>query len=245
MEWKEYASEIKEVLGLDGSPVAVTYSQKPATKPTKGKHRVCNALLRARDGAVIDLTAENSACNGGTWHLGLGERPKGESHKALQEFLVEGEKLVCSLAAFHRMQALTLPPPLGVAEHIIIAPMDKAEFRPDVVLFVCNAEQACRLLTLDGYETGIPPRTEMAGATCHQAIAYPIVSGELNVSLMDYTSRRIKGYKASDLIVSIPYHRFHGVMRSIPHCTAGTAKMEIPEAFRRLVGESALEGLED
>lgn len=37
---------------------------------------------------------------------------------------------------------------------------------------------------------------------CHQAVGYPIVSGELNVSLMDYTSRKIKGITKDDLIVS-------------------------------------------
>jgi len=76
----------------------------------------------------------------------------------------------------------------------------------------------------------------MAGSTCHQAVAYPVVTGELNVSLMDFTSRHIRGYKAEDLLVSIPYHRFHGVIRSIDYCTAGRAKMEVPEALFRMAG---------
>ena len=244
-EWQNYAGEIGELLGLKGSPVAITYSMEPPSKSVGGEYRVCDAFLHSRDGKVIDLTASTSACSGGTWHLGLGERPKGEADKALKEFLVNGEKLYCSIATFHRAQTLTTSPPLGLAEHVVMSPMDKAEFRPDMVLFICNAEQACRLVTLDGYDTGIPPRLEMSGSTCHQAVAYPIISGELNVSLMDYTSRRIRGYTAADLIVSIPYHRFLGVMRSVPHCTAGRAKMEIPESFRRLVGDEALRDLED
>jgi uncharacterized protein (DUF169 family) len=245
MQWKDYANQIRELLGLKGNAVAITYSMKPPSTSVDGKHRVCDAFLRARDGKVIDLTTSTSACNGGTWHLGLGERPKGEEDKALKEFLVNGEKLYCSIAAFHRAQALTMPPPLGLADHVIFSPMDKAELRPDVVLFICNAEQACRLVTLDSYDTGIPPRVEMSGSTCHQTVAYPIVTGELNVSLMDYTSRRIRGYSPEDLFVSIPYHRFHGVMRSVEYCTAGRAKMEIPESFRRLVGVDALRDLED
>ena len=245
MQWKDYAHKIRELLGLKGNAVAITYSMKPPSTSVDGKHRVCDAFLQARDDKIIDLTASTSACSGGTWHLGLGERPKGEADKALKEFLVDGEKLYCSIAAFHRAQALTVPPPLGLADHVILSPMDKAEFRPDVVLFICNAEQACRLVTLDSYATGVPPRTEMSGSTCHQTVGYPIVTGELNVSLMDYTSRRIRGYKPEDLFVSIPYHRFHGVMRSIEHCTAGRAKMEIPESFRRLVGADALRDLED
>ncbi len=245
MVWQDYAAEIRDVLELEGNPVAVTYSMKPPSEAAEGKHRVCNALLEARDGNIIDLTAATSACAGGTWHLGLGERPTGEADRALKEFLVDGEKLYCSIATFHRAQALTSPSPLGLADHVILSPMDRAEFCPDIVLFICNADQACRLITLDGYDTGIPPRIEMSGATCHQAIAYPVVTGELNVSLMDYTSRRIRGYKPEDLLVSIPYHRFLGVMRSIDHCTAGRAKMEVPESFRRLAGSEALADLED
>ncbi len=245
MEWKNYAEQIGKLLGLKGNPVAITYSMKPPSASADGKFRVCNALLLARDGKVIDLTVSTSACTGGTWHLGLGERPKGEGDKALKEFLVDGEKLYCSIATFHRAQVLTAPPPLGLADHVVLSPMDKAEFRPDIVLFICNAVQACRLVTLDGYDTGIPPRIEMSGATCYQALAYPVVTGELNVSLMDYTSRRIRGYKPEDLLVSIPYHRFLGVMRSIEHCTAGRAKMEIPEGFRRLIGPEGLRDLEE
>jgi uncharacterized protein (DUF169 family) len=246
MEWNDYGREIAEVIGLRGSPVGITYSMDPPPgAPAGGKLRVCEAFLRARDGETIDLTAETSACQGGTSNLGLGERPTGEGDRALKEFLVHGEKLYCSIATFNRAQSLGTNPPLGLAEHVIMAPLDTAELRPDVALFICNAEQACRLLTLDGYDTGIPPRIEMSGATCHQAVAYPVVTGELNVSLMDYTSRRIRGYGAEDLLVSIPYHRLHGVMRSIDHCTAGRAKMEVPEAFRRLVGPEALRELED
>jgi uncharacterized protein (DUF169 family) len=138
---------------------------------------------------------------------------------------------------------LTTQPPLGLAEHIILSPLKKAEFRPDVILFICNAEQACRLITLDTFDTGIPPKIEMCGSTCHQVVAYPVVTGEINVSLMDYTSRRIRGYQSEDLLVSIPYHRFYGVMRSIKYCTAGKAKFEVPESFRRLIGEEAIKDL--
>jgi len=243
-EWKDYGGEIREVLGLEGNPVAITYSMKAPSASSDEKYRVCDAFLQARDGKVIDLTASTSACPGGTWHLGLGERPKGEADKALKEFLVNGEKLYCSIAAFHRAQALAAPPPLGLADHIIFSPTDKAEFCPDIVLFICNAEQACRLVTLDSYDRGIPPRIEMSGSTCHQAVAYPVVTGELNVSLMDYTSRRIGGYKPADLLVSVPYHRLLGIIRSIDHCTAGRAKMEIPESFRRRAGATALCDLE-
>ncbi|MEM3593174.1 MAG: DUF169 domain-containing protein [Candidatus Jordarchaeaceae archaeon] len=234
MEWKEYAEKITKVLGLKGNPIAVTYSTKPPSKSTGRKCRVCDAFLHVRNGEIIDLTASTLTCPGGIWHLGLGERPRGEAAKAFKEFLVNGEKLYCSIATLHRSQVLTVEPPLGLADHVILSPLNEAEFRPDIVIFICNAEQACRLVTLYTYYTGIPPKTEMIGSTCHQAITYPLVSGELNISLMDYTSRRTQGYGPEELIFSTPYYRFHGIIRSIEHCSAGTAKSEIPESFQRL-----------
>lgn len=245
MEWRAYAEELRGLLKLKGYPVAVTYAMDAPSSAIGGRHRVCNALLAARDGAVVDLTAATCSCGGGTSQLGLGPRPTGEDDRALKEFLVDGEKLYCCIAAYHRSHALTPPPPLGLADHVVLAPMNRAELRPDVAVFICDAEQGCRLVTLDTYDTGIPPRPVMSGATCYQAVTYPVVSGELNVSLMDYTSRRIKGFKSSDLIVSIPYHRLHGVMRGVDGCTAGRAKMEVPASFRRSVGDDALAELED
>jgi uncharacterized protein (DUF169 family) len=238
MEWTRYAEEVRDVLHLEGSPVAVTFSPKAPSASDGKKHRVCDAFLKARAGAMIDLTAESSVCRGGSMYLGLIEPVTGADNDALNDFLVNGEKLFCSIAAFNRMKSLTPKPPTGMTTHVIMCPLEKAEVRPDLVVFLCNAEQACRLVTLDGYDTGIPPRLHMAGATCFQVIGYPIVTGELNVSVMDYTSRRIKGYKPEDLFVAVPYHRFHGIMRSIPRCTAGTAKMEIPESFRRAMSET-------
>jgi len=235
MEWINYAQEIKSLLNLEGSPIAVTFSTKPPASALAGKHRVCDAFLKARQGETIDLTSYTSLCRGGSTYLGLIEPPVGEEQDALFDFLVNGEKLACSVAVFHRMRALSPPPPTSLTAHVILSPLEKAEARPDLVLFVVNAEQACRLVTLDQYDTGIPPRIHMAGATCYQVIGYPIVTGELNISVMDFTSRRIRGYKPEDLFVTVPYHRFHGIMRSIPKCTAGTAKMEIPEAFRKMM----------
>lgn len=231
MIWREYSQRLKEVLSLEGSPIAVTYSMTPAAEATEGKHMVCRALPAARNGATINLSRESCACPGGVWHLGLGPRPSGEAFRGLQRFLVEGEKLFCSIAAFHRGMQLTSPPPLGLAEYVVLSPLERAEFMPDLVVFLCNAEQACRLVTLATYPDGVPPRTEIAGSACHMAIAYPLVSGEINVSLMDYTARKYMKYKPEELFVTIPYHKMAGLMWSIDRCSAGTAGVELPPGF--------------
>ena len=232
MIWQEYSKRLKEVLVLEGSPIAITYSMEPASGAKQERYAVCQALLDARDGAIINLSQESCACPGGVWHLGLGPRPSGEGDKLLKKFLVEGEKLFCSIATFHRAMALTTPPPLGLAEYIVFSPLEKAEIAPDLVVFLCNPEQACRLVTLATYPDGIPPKTEIVGSTCHMVIAYPLVSGELNISLLDYTSRKWQKYKPNELFVTIPYHKLPGLVGSIDVCSAGMAQVEFPTGFR-------------
>lgn len=231
MQWIEHSHRLKDMLGMKGSPVAITYSMEPASKSEPGKHSVCQAFLDARDGKTINLTRENSSCRGGTWHLGLGPKPEGDADKALKKFLVHGEKLFCSLAAFNRAMALAVQPPMGLAENVIFAPMGKAEYMPDLALFIVNAEQACRLIQLATYWDGVSPKMEMIGSGCHMAVSYPLVSGEINVTFMDWTARRMKPYAADELIVSIPYHKVPGIVEAIDVCSAGTAKLEIPPEF--------------
>jgi uncharacterized protein (DUF169 family) len=63
------------------------------------------------------------------------------------------------------------------------------------------------------------------------AITYPLVSGEVNVSFLDYTARKMKQFDPNELAVSIPYHHMPNVMASIERTSAGTAKTEIPPEF--------------
>ncbi len=233
MLWQEWSQRLKEVLELRGSPVAVRYSIEPGLRPTEGKHWVCDVIKEARQGKSITLTKENSACPGGSAYLGFTPRPEGERLRALQRFLVGGEKLFCSPVAFHRAVASTSQPPLGVADAVVFAPLEAIEAEPDLVVFLCDPEQACRLISLATYWTGISPRTEMVGSGCHMAITYPLVSGEVNVSFMDYTARKMKGYERGELLVSVPYHRLGGVVSAIPRCSAGTAERRIPPEFAR------------
>ena len=129
------------------------------------------------------------------------------------------------------MQGL-LPPPTGLAERILICPAEKAKIRPDAMLFLCNAEQACRLITLDHYWDGIPPSFEPGGSLCRSSIVYPIISGRTNATFGDWTARRMTGFSAETVFVTIPYERIENLLLAIPECSAGTAEVVIPEDLR-------------
>jgi hypothetical protein len=101
-----------------------------------------------------------------------------------------------------------------------------------LVLFFCNADQACLIITLDTYWDGIPTKTEFTGALCHSAISYPLISGQTNLTVGDWTARRHQDYGKDILLVTIPYERLTNLIKAIPLCTAGKAELEIPEDFK-------------
>ncbi len=70
MIWKEYSARLREVLGLEGSPIAITYSMTPASGDKKGMFWACQALRDVPEkGYIINLSEENSTCLGGTSSL--------------------------------------------------------------------------------------------------------------------------------------------------------------------------------
>ncbi|HEY5502183.1 MAG TPA: DUF169 domain-containing protein [Candidatus Anoxymicrobiaceae bacterium] len=233
--WKEQAREIAVTFSLEAKPVAITFTNDEVDigQQTK-KTWLCRALkLAAGKGSQFVIDRENSGCPGGSWHCGLSEPPSAQARRGLQEFLTRGEKLTHSIVTFQRMSDLGSSPPTGLSERIYVGPMDSAPIRPDIVVFVCNAEQACRLVTLDHYWDGKPIHAELTGSLCHAAISYPVVTGNTNLTLGDWTARRMQKYGPDVVFLTIPYERMENVVLAIPECSAGTAEVVIPEAFRQ------------
>jgi uncharacterized protein (DUF169 family) len=229
--YMEYSEKLKTMLGLRGSPVAITYTDEPAKDAEKGMHWACYGLIEASQGKTIDLNVETSRCPGGTWHCGLGPSPEGEGWKRLREFLVHGEKLCASYGALWRMRTDNLQPPYGLADHVIYKPLEKITGDPELVLFIVTPKQACRLTTLLTFHDGKAMRPELGGSTCHQVIGYPLVSGNPTLALGDWTNRRPEKFGADELFVVVPWYLMHNMMAAIPYCTAGDAKMEVPPEF--------------
>ncbi len=226
MIWQDYARQLKEVLALDGSPVGVTFSDVPAGNGKEPKIMACAAFYQAaRKGTTFNISAETCTCPGGSTFLGL-SAPSPERAALTRKFLIEGEKFSSCNASFFRGRALSQSqPPLGVAKYVVIGPLEKSEFKPDLVLFLCNPAQASRLVVLSTYETGIPLQGQLNGSTCGGAVTYPLSTGRVNVTFLDPSSRHlVKGFKDSDLIFSAPFFYVRSIVESIPLCTAGTAK---------------------
>jgi uncharacterized protein (DUF169 family) len=241
MEWQTWSARLTEVLELAKTPVAVSYTDAPPAGASTRKCRACGALMEASRGTVVDLSAENSACPGGSLYLGFRTNPP-DAQRALREFLINGEKLFASPAAIHRMTAMCkVKPPLGLADHVVFSPLEKAELRPDIVVVLCDAWQAARLVNLACYETGMPMECDPSGALCRSVIAYPIVAAKVNVSFGDVTARKALKQPPDELFVSLPFADLGSVMWALDRSTAGTAPTEIPAAMRQMIEESGAE----
>lgn len=226
MIWQAYSRQLKDVLGLDGSPVAVTFRNTAAVHGKGTRTMPCNAFYQAaRKGVTFNMTVETCSCPGGATFLGL-SAPSPQRALAVQRFLIEGEKFSSCAASFFRSRALSrIQLPMGISNFVVIGPMEQSEFKPDLVLFICNPAQASRLVVLSSYETGIPLEGQLSGSSCGAAISYPLSTGRPNISIIDPSTRHfVKGFKDSDLIFSAPFFIVRSIVESIPLSTAGTAE---------------------
>ena len=237
-DWQGWGKMLKQVLDLERTPVALTYTDEPPKGAASNRCRVCSGIFQASAGEVLDLTAGNSACPGGSLYLGLRQQPP-EQARTLREFLINGEKLLSCPTAIHRMQAMSkVKPPFGLAEHVVMSPLVSAELRPDIAIFICNAWQAARIVNLAYYETGMPMECDPTGALCKAVVTYPLVTGNVNISLGDITARKSERMSEDELFVTLPYAHLRSVADSVGKSSAGTAKAELPPSMQRVIEES-------
>jgi uncharacterized protein (DUF169 family) len=234
-EWQEWGKLLQQALDLSRAPIALTYTDAPPKGAATNRCRVCSAIFQASAGEVIDMTAETSACPGGSLYLGLRQQAP-EQARTLRDFLINGEKLLSCPAAIYRMQAMSkVNPPFGLADHVVMSPLATADLRPDIAILFCNAWQAARVVNLGYYETGMPMECDPTGSLCKAAITYPLVTGQVNVSFGDVTARKSERMAENELFVTLPYPHLRSVAWGLDKSTAGTAKGEIPQSMRRMM----------
>lgn len=234
-EWQEIALIFKELLNLETSPVGLACLNEPLPDATLEKARVCRAILEAAKGKTVKISRENNACFGAAWHLGFQQITDPKVAGMIKQFVVEGEKLFSSYSALDKLVSQMGPVPDNPRCHFLLAPLENFPLAPQLVIFVVNAECACRLLTLATFSDGLMPKIQIGGPTCRMAVVYPLLSGEVNVSFYDYTARKMCNVEKDKLLISIPYARIPQIAQNIERCTAGRAKIEYPQEFREFL----------
>jgi uncharacterized protein (DUF169 family) len=181
----------------------------------------------ARRGSTFYSSWKDILC-GGRINLGMGESPI----RKLDDFLVRREKLFGSKVAADELidSAITKAPNQG--KYLVFAPLEKASFTPDVVLFIGTPVQVSRIIFLNTFKTGRID-TLHGEPLCSGTIAAPITSGKLGVSFLDMACRSFGRYKPEEMVVGVPYHRLSHIIENLDLSSAGTAR---PSVFLRMAG---------
>lgn len=234
-EWQQFAQTFKELLNLEYSPVAINCLKEPVISSLEKKLRICRAILDAGKGKTLQIDKQNNACFGAAWHLGFNKLEDKKVLEMIKKFVVEGEKLFCTYEALDKLISQMEDVPDNSNSYFLLSPMEQTEIKPELIIFICNAEGACRLLTLVTFLDGLMPKIKIGGPTCRMSIIYPLLTGEPNLSFYDYTARKICNVEKDKLIISIPYKKISSLIDSIDRCTAGRAKIEYPVEFRQFL----------
>jgi len=234
-EWQDYALILKDLLNLEFSPVAISCLKGLIPEGSSKKMRICKAILDVGKAETLQIDKKNNACFGASWHLGFNQIKDPKTINMIKKFVVEGEKLFCSYQALDNLLSQMEEVPDNSNSYFILSPLEKAEFTPQLVIFIVNAESACRLLTLITFFDGNMPKIKMGGPTCRMSVMYPLLMGEVNISFYDYTARKMCNVEKDKLLVTIPYKKIPKIIESIDKCSAGRAKIEYPQEFREFL----------
>lgn len=234
-EWQEYSRILRELLNLEYSPVALSCVKGSVLKDADKKVRICRAILEAGKGEEMQVGKVNNACFGAAWHMGFQAISDPKIVNMIKKFVVEGEKLFCSYEALDKLISQMEPPPDNSDSYFLLTAMEKAEIKPQLVIFIVNAESACRLLTLVTFLDGNMPKIKIGGPTCRMSIIYPLTTGEVNLSFYDYTARKMCNVEKDKLLITIPYEKIPKIVESIEKCSAGKARIEFPPEFREFL----------
>jgi Uncharacterized protein conserved in archaea len=206
-----FGSEFKSLLQLSGSPVAVKLIPVGQESEIIDVYQKLDRQLRhcqitdhvRRTGEMFYTTLEEQQCKGGAAALGLTQ---------LSEKVRSGQFYCDSLHHFETVEAAkkTVDQIPFLEPHsnavVLYAPLEKATFEPDVVIFICTPKQA--MLLTQGYEFVDGGRIEAAfsgkQSVCSDAVAQVLLSGRPNVTIGCSGSRAYTKIMDGELLYSIP-----------------------------------------
>ncbi|MCD1296359.1 hypothetical protein CUJ83_15260 [Methanocella sp. CWC-04] len=215
--YEQLSSKLKNILGLKGSPVAVklvkSKEEIPAGIPEiKDKIRHCEMVQKARFGDVFYATKEHHACAGGAGALGIAETPEkiksGDFYYSLGRFNTIG-------AARRTMNEVPKTGSNYLAS--VYAPLEKADFTPDVVVVIGNPKQLLRIAQASVYHSGGRVTADFAGiqSLCGDAVAKPLNTGELNLTFGCDGSRKYAKVADDELIAGIPVEKLEQIVSAL------------------------------
>jgi uncharacterized protein (DUF169 family) len=212
VNYAEAAETLKNVLKLQGSPVAIKFATSKDEIPAGMEEldktiRHCTMVNLARhDWKIFYATAGKHECNGGAWALGL---------KELTPALKTGDfyfKLgKCNSAAACRRTIDHIPHlRSGDTYATLYAPLEKTPFTPHVILIVTTPRNMLKLAQSTLFRLGGRINAEFSGtqSVCSDATAQTYLTGHANFSLGCDGSRKFSGIADDEMVMGFAAEMF-------------------------------------
>ena len=218
-EVNKLGNELVDLLKLETSPVAVALVQKDSEVP-EGFNRIenptrhCQMINNVRhDGSQFYALVDDHQCGGGASFLG---------YKELGEALASGE-MYFKLKRFDTLESakrtMEMVPRLeaGSTKAILYAPLDKAQFVPDVIVIITNPKQVMQLSQALIHKEGGRIEASFAGiqSLCADGVVIPYQQDKVSVSVGCGGSRKYAGVEEQEMIIGIPAARLADMVESL------------------------------
>jgi len=202
---------LKDVLGLDGWPVAVKLLNSSSKIPSGVKEigefrRHCEIIQKVRRyGETFFAPPSKQKCKVAGISLGL-MKPTEEFREHQRQELFETQHRFKTEALLRKFLENT---PTVPDRHsaILYGPLGAFPTDPDVVVLVCDTLQAMKIIQAYQYATGKRANASMGGlfSLCADAVATPYSQGTLNIAIGCEGAREHGGLKDYELSVGFPY----------------------------------------
>ncbi len=214
-----------DVLKVQRPPVAITYCTDAAPALYEPVNIVACAILRlAEEGRRVYVDAEHHDCWVGQYHLGLLDDPdpvitSGEYLTMAQGFFTE-EGARCN-----KEQSSSLPP--ETIRALAAAPLSNVPdgVPVDLVICICNAQQAMQIAGAASVRTGTFPLGELGPSACSSIFATPWHTQNSVYALGDGGGRMHNRLAAGDLFVAIPRRHFGYIFELVENFRINPKKM--------------------
>ncbi len=220
IDYQNVASVLKDLLHLEGSPVAVKFITSADHLP-QGMKQVgetiphCQMVNRARkEGEIFYSTKENHSCMGGSWALGLREITStlktGEFYYKLGKY----DSWPSCKRTIDRIPHVES----GATYAIAYAPLEKTPFDPTIVLIVTTPKMMLKLAQSSLYHLGGRISANFAGiqSVCADATAQVYLTGAVNFSLGCDGSRKYSGIQEQEMVMGIPAEMLPLIIEALP-----------------------------
>ncbi len=215
---QKFGKELIDILQISTSPVAVHLVKADEEIPEGIPHigettRHCQMVDNSRRlGTQFYSLLDDQMCKGGAAVMGLTEMsPKlksGEVYYNLNHFAsIEAAK--STMEKVPMVEASSI-------KAIVYSPLEKATFKPDVILVIAKPKQVMELSQALLQKNGGRVNAGFAGkqSVCADGVAYPYLTGEAGVTIGCSGSRKYTQIQDEEMIMSVPVDMLPALVES-------------------------------